>query len=110
MRYINRIRVPKSIKFFKLQQQPTQGDWVSTCQKDLKQLNISETLEEIKIMPKRTLKNMLQKRIQENAFNYLLKKRGSKGILVELKNVFVELQDTCPMFTRENSLIEKKLI
>ena len=67
-------------KFFYLQlQRPSRGDWASTCLKDLKNLKILNTLEEIKIMPKRTFLNLLQKSIRENALIYLLKKMGSKG-------------------------------
>ena len=67
-------------KFFYLQlQRPSRGDWASTCLKNIKNLKILNTLEEIKIMPKRTFLNLLQKSIRENALIYLLKKMGSKG-------------------------------
>ena len=82
----------KISKFFTLQlQHPTQGDWASTCQKDLQKLNISQTLEEIRKMPKRTFQNILQKSIKENALTYLLKKRGSKGS--EIKYKALEMAD-----------------
>ena len=39
-------------RFFQLQlEEPTKGDWVSKCFTDLKELEIPETLEEIKNMP-----------------------------------------------------------
>jgi hypothetical protein len=67
-------------KFFQLElKQPTRGDWVSTCLKDLKQLRFVESLEEIKIMSKDKFKNKLKMRIKENALKYLVEKRGCKG-------------------------------
>ena len=40
-------------KFFKLQLEfPTKGDWASTCKNDLKELEIQESLEEIRLMTK----------------------------------------------------------
>ena len=40
-------------QFLKLQfEQPTRGDWGSTCIQDLKQLGINESFEEIKLMTK----------------------------------------------------------
>lgn len=67
-------------KFFQLQlHKPIKNDWVSTCLKDLSQLKIYESLEEIEIMSERKFKELLKERIKENAFEYLKKGRGSKG-------------------------------
>ena len=67
-------------KFFCLQiEQPTRGDWASTCLKDLKELRIEETFEEIKQMTKSKYNKMLKQRIHENALKYLTEKQGTKG-------------------------------
>ena len=67
-------------KFFKLQLQfPTKGDWVTTCMNDLKELNIQNSLEEIKTMSKHSFTKMLKENGRKNAFKYLLSKKGSKG-------------------------------
>ena len=67
-------------KFFNLQlNQPTRGDWVSTCLKDLKTLKITESLEEIKVMTKGKYNRMLKERIHENALKYLTEKQVKKG-------------------------------
>ena len=67
-------------KFFQLQlNQPVKGDWVSTCLEDLSQLKINKSLEEIKQISENKFKTLLKTRIKENAFEYLLKRRGSKG-------------------------------
>ena len=67
-------------KFFKLQlEQPIKGDWVSACQKDLHNLEINQTFDEIRNMPTISFKKLVKAKIKEKAFTYLLNKRGSKG-------------------------------
>ena len=61
-------------KFFQLQvENPTKGDWESACLKDLKELRINESFEEIKKMSKEQFNKILKKRIYENALCYLRK-------------------------------------
>ena len=70
--------------FLKLQfQQPTKGDWGSACIKNLKELNIEESLEDIKLMTKQKFKNILNERIIKAAIIYLKGKQGSKGKEIE---------------------------
>ena len=57
---------------------PTRGDWVSCCLRDLKNLNISLELEDIKAMKKNQFKKLLKESIRNKALQYLLDKRGSK--------------------------------
>ena len=67
-------------KFFMLQLEgKSRGDWATTILADLKELNIKETFEEIKLMSKRQFTNILKSRIRENALNYLVGKQKSKG-------------------------------
>ena len=67
-------------KFFKLQLEfPTKGDWATTCMNDLKELNILNSLEEIKLMSKHAFTKMLKENGRKNAFQYLISKKGSKG-------------------------------
>jgi hypothetical protein len=67
-------------KFLNLQfEKPTRGDWASTCLKDLRELNISLSLEEIQQMTKYRFSNILKERIHENALKYLTGKQGKKG-------------------------------
>ena len=69
-------------KFIMVQyRSPTRGDWVSSCLKDLAYLNISITLEEIQLMQKNQFKKLLQESIKIKAFQYLVEKRGRKGVL-----------------------------
>ena len=67
-------------KFFKLQLElPTKGDWASTCIQDLKELGISESLDQIKLMNNNQFKNIVKEKVKDRAFQYLMKKQGSKG-------------------------------
>ena len=79
-------------KFFELQvTNPTQGDWASACFKDLKDLRITESLEEIKQMSKMKFNKMVKERINENALNYLTQKQQRKGKEIIYKRI--ELAD-----------------
>ena len=67
-------------KVFKLQlEYPTRGDWASSCLTDLQELKVEKSLSQIKLMKDFQFKNLVKSRVQENAFNYLIKKQGSKG-------------------------------
>ena len=71
-------------RFFKLQlHNPVKGDWVSSVLKDLSELEIYESLEEIRNMTKNKFKNMVKSRIEKKALEYLQSKRGSKRIEIE---------------------------
>ena len=71
-------------KFLELQfKQPTRGDWASTCIENLKQLDISETLDEFKRMTRNKFINILNERIKNIALKYLLERQGQKGSEVE---------------------------
>ena len=70
-------------KFLLLQlEEPSRGDWASTCTKDLKELNIAYSLEQIKLMSKNKFSTVL-KQNRESALKYLLQKRGKKGKEIE---------------------------
>lgn len=69
-----------SYKFFYLQvEQPTRGDWASTCFKDLKELEITESLDDIRLMSKNRFNEMLKQKTRNNAYKYLIGKKRSKG-------------------------------
>ena len=68
-------------KFLFLQfQQPTKGDWGSACLGDLKDLNISNTLEEIKTMTKQKFKKIIKEKIEIKAFLYLSKEKRERKL------------------------------
>jgi hypothetical protein len=55
------------------------SNWASTSLADLKELNISKSFEEIKLMTNNKIKNRVKDRVKESVFEFLLKKQGSKG-------------------------------
>jgi hypothetical protein len=67
--------------------EPTKGDWASKCLLDLKELNITETLEEITTMSKIMFSNMVKSRIKLNALKYLKEKQKSKGSVICYTNI-----------------------
>ena len=92
-------------KFFQLQvENPTKGDWVSACLKDLKELRINESFEEIKKISKEQFNKILKKRIHENALCYLKKKQHIKG--KEILYESIELADYLQPYNNL-SIIEK---
>ena len=76
------------LKFFNLQyQNPTKGDWVSTCLNNLQEMDIKMSLKEIKEMEKSKYKELIKSKCNELAFRYLSNKRGSKGKEIDYKSI-----------------------
>jgi hypothetical protein len=94
-----------SYKFFYLQvEQPSRGDWASTCFSDLKELEITESLDEIRLMSKLKFNKLLKQRIRKNAYIYLTKKKGTKG--KEISYSRIERLNIC--FQKMNLQLNKK--
>ena len=94
-------------KFFYLQLDlPTKGDWASTCIKDLKELNIEKSMEDIKEMTENEYRKLLKQKVTESAFSYLINKKGSKGS----ENIQIELgmEDYLLPTNSELSILEKQ--
>ena len=65
-------------KFLNLQlNQPTRGDWASQIRSDLKELNISESFEDLKRMTHSRFIEKIKYQIRKNALRYLIVKRTS---------------------------------
>ena len=58
---------------------PTKGDWALTCSEKLEEVNIKLSNNEIRNIKRNQFKNILNRKINEVGFKYLLKKRGKKG-------------------------------
>ena len=87
---------------------PTRGDWVSSCIKDLKYLNINLNLENIKSMKKNEFKKILQESIKNKAFEYLLHKQGSKG--KEMKYSSLKMAEYLSQNLEKVSISDKRYI
>ena len=67
-------------RFLQLQiSQPTKNDWVESCKKDLKKLDISLSFEEIRNLSNDQFKQKVKGNANLKGFEYLLEKRGTKG-------------------------------
>lgn len=67
-------------KMFHLKlQNPSKGDWVSSCKENLQQLEIDFSFDEIKAMSVNKFKNIICKKLKKEAFQYLMNRRGQKG-------------------------------
>ena len=56
---------------------------MSSCLQNLKYLNINLSIEEIKVIKRSQFQNILRKSIKEKAYEYLIEKRGRKGIEID---------------------------
>merc|ERR1712115_773179 len=101
-------------KMLKLQiENPSRGDWASTCLKDIEIIDLQLTLERIVSMKKSEYSKILKEKVEKAALKYLLDKRGKKGSEFE----FLEMADylapfnkqtieeKCEMFAIKNSMI-----
>ena len=94
-------------KFFYLQLDlPTKGDWASTCIKDLKELNIEKSMEDIKEMTENQYRKLLKQKVAESAFSYLTNKKGSKGS--ENRHIELGMEDYLLPTNCELSVSEKQ--
>ena len=67
-------------RFLKLQlENPTRGDWASSCLIDLKDLQINLSFEQIEKMSKKQFNSIIKESIQKRALEYLIRKKKSKG-------------------------------
>ena len=94
-------------KFFKLQQEnPVRGDWVSTCLRDLAELGIKKSLEEIRNMTKNEFKNSIKIKVEKRALEYLKSKRGTKG--KEIQYETLEMSEYLLPFNSQLNIEEKR--
>ena len=94
-------------KFFSIQlNNPIKGDWVSSCLKDLSDLEIDKSIEEIKNMKRNEYKNIIKHSIEKKALEYLQSKRGSKGL--EIKYTTLEMSEYLLPFNSKLNIDEKR--
>ena len=105
-------------KVFNLQlKQKARGDWASTVLNDLNELRFYQSLDDIKQMSENVFKNILNRRIKENALKYLTGRQKSKGkpmIYSEIqmaeyllpKNPNLNISQKQKLFSIRNRMIE----
>ena len=105
-------------KVFNLQlKQKSRGDWASTVLDDLKELRFNESLDVIKQMSENMFKNILNRKIRENALKYLTGRQKSKGKSIKYteiqmaeyllpKNSNLTISQKQKLFSVRNRMIE----
>ena len=66
---------------------PKRGDWSSTCKKNLKELRIYLSDQEIRNMTKKMFMDLVRKQCKIRAYEYLMNKRGKKGQNIQYKEI-----------------------
>ena len=66
---------------------PKKGDWVSSCLQDLEYLEIKISLIDLQSLNKKEFKKILEQCIEIKSFEYLMKKRGKKGIEINYSHL-----------------------
>jgi hypothetical protein len=95
-------------KFLNLQiEKPSRGDWASTCLNDLKQLKLTFSMEEIKLMTKNKFATMLKSKIVKNALTYLIEKQGKKKGK-EIKYACLEIEEYVQPINNNLSIDQKR--
>ena len=94
-------------RVFKLQEEePTRGDWFSMCKTDLMELDIQESLEDIKNMNKNKFLQILKNKTKIRAFKYLIAKQGKKGKDIKYSNI--EMAEYLLPYNEQLSIEEKR--
>ena len=102
-------------KFFHLQlRNGTKFDWAITCLNNLKELNLTISLKDIKEMTRKQYREMIKTKCDELAFKYLMNKRRTKGKEIEytrvqmsdylLSNYQSEIEDQKQIFELRNKM------
>ena len=83
------------------------GDWLSTCFRDIEQLDINMSLEDIKSIKLTKFKEIVKEKIHIKAFDYLRSRIKSKG-----KEIIYEYLKTCEYLLPNDhlSIEDQKLI
>ena len=86
--------------------QPEKRDRVSTCLKNIEDLNLNLTIEEIKNMKETEFRKVLKEKIRIKAIEYLTEKTKSKG--KEIKNTRLHMADYLLPFCKNLKITEKQ--
>ena len=75
------------------QENPTKNDFVMTCNKYLKTLEISVSFDEISKLSDSGFKRLLKEKVKNAAFTYLIKEKGKQSKILEIKYEKLEIQE-----------------
>ena len=89
---------------------PVKGDWVTMVTEDMKELEISLTMEQIEAMSKEVFKEMIKTKVQKKAFKYLTKLKDSHSKARKIRYEKLEMQRYLKPETENLTIAEKKFI
>ena len=89
---------------------PVKGDWVTMVTEDMKELEISLTMEQIEAMNKEVFKEMIKTKVQKEAFKYLTKLKDSHSKARKIRYEKLEMQRYLKPETENLTIAEKKFI
>ena len=99
------------LKFLKTQtMNPTKKDWVTTVKKDIEDLDLNVTFEDIKVMKKSSFKNMLKQSIEKKALKDLEEKKSSHSKVSHLQHEYLRMKTYLMPTQVKMSREEKQLI
>ena len=87
-------------------EKPSPGDWASTCFKDLENINLKLTLDEIRTISKQKYLMILKEKIKDSALKYLLSKQGKKGS--EISFLTIEMSEYLQPFNKSLTIEQKR--
>ena len=72
---------------------PLKNDFVSCCEKNLKQLNIDLSFKEISEMSKYTFKRLVKQKTEESAFKYLIEEKNKQSKIAHIQYRSLQMQE-----------------
>ena len=98
-------------RFFESQKNhETSKDWVSTVRRDLREIQIDLSFEEIKLMKKQEFKNIVKRKIEVNAKKKLEEKKSNHSKVKNLKHGYFGMQKYLKQSKMQISVEEMQLI
>ena len=80
-------------RFFQVQRDTANKyDWISTVIKDIEELDLKLTIDDIQIMPKSTFKRLVNLKTKENALNYLNELKSAHTKVMDIVHNELEMQ------------------
>ena len=104
---------PHSIinRFFESQKNhETSKDWVSTVRRDLREIQIDLSFEEIKLLKKQEFKKIIKQKIETNAKKKLEEKKSNHSKVMNLKHGYFGIQKYLKQSKMQISVEERQLI
>ena len=95
-------------RFLQAQMECSKGDWITTVNADMEELEMDMTLEDIKMLSKTGWKELVSKKVQKRAFNYLSELKSTHSKARNLQYSRLRLQSYLKSNQNDLSIQEKQ--